>query len=319
MADKDLLTKNLPKKSKDLDTVLEQGLLPEEVQTAREIVDGFDGAALDKYNDGLIYRAYHAARTCRNPNPGVIAKMLGISRKLLEYYLEKYPKLGIAIQAGYMDSADTMKHELMDALYSVAMGYKYTDVTVHQEDVLDDFGEVIASKKNTTTAYKNVPPNVQAILELMRRLDPSWVPKVEVDVQQNINQTFHVAQDISVQVDYRKLSPEALRELLQANKDPNCTQNLNDTEDGQSVRVQNKTCLAERRQRRLDSGKKPVKAPKNTTRNKAETDKLLELKKSNMVKTRVTKTKSVANNTKKGEIVNEKRKRGRPKKIKDAE
>ena len=47
--------------------------------------------------------------------------------------------------------------------------------------------------------------------------------------------------------------------------------------------------------------------------------KLLELKKSNMVKTRVTKTKSVVNNTKKGEIVNEKRKRGRPKKIKDAE
>ena len=194
------------------------GALDYEVQTAREIVAGFDPAKLDEFNDGMIYRAYYAAKKCHTMTKGTISKCLRISQKLLEYYLKTYPKLGLAIQAGYMDAIDEMKESLVSKLYDSAMGQTVKNTTTTETYVRTDDGELIQTTQTVTTHENSIPPNVSAQLELLKRLDPAWVPKVQVDLNQEINYNFHVVEDVNVAVDYRKLSPQALQELLKSGK-----------------------------------------------------------------------------------------------------
>lgn len=292
----------------DVQYLIDSGILPQEIQNVREIVNDFDGSQLDEFNDGIIYRAYHAALHCRTQTLGTIAKALGISRKLLEYYLKQYPKLGLAIQVGYMDSIDYLKEDLVNALTQVALGTSVQEVSVTNKQVLNKFGEV-HDLTDTKTTTRQIAPDTTAILELMKRIDPAWVPKVAVDVQQNINHTFNVKEDINVAVDYRKLSPSALRELIDSAKDMGS--NVGDvlhTEDDGTTRKH--TNIIRDALKDPNHPKRPSRGGAHAKKLKEHTDSILKGKTTSKKSVKTDVNKGVKNN----EQQKETRKRGRPRK-----
>lgn len=313
--ERDLIQKK-PSKQTDVQTLIDKGVLPEEIQTVREIVNDFNGDELTEFNDGIIYRAYHAALRCRTQSLGIIAKKLGISRKVLEYYLKQYPKLGLAIQVGYMDAVDYLKEDLVSALTRVALGTTTTEITKYEKQYVNKYGDIIDTE-DTKTITKELAPDVTAIIELMKRLDPAWQPKVSVDIQQEVSHTFNVKEDINVAVDYRKLSPSALRELIQSSKSSPNSQPLQVDEEGKSVRLKAKPVQDARR---AISGDNKRKAPSPGARVTKNTIKLSQQAPEPVtVKTRKSnKVNKAVNTVIKGDKQNEQstkaRKRGRPRK-----
>lgn len=256
----------------DVDYLKRVGALDYDIQMAREIVTGFDPQKLDKYNDGLIYRAYYVARQCKTMAKGIIAKNLHISTKLLNYYLETYPKVGLALQAGYMDSLDTMKESLVSKLYDCALGGTVTNKTTSTNYVRNQDGELIPRSVNVTEHEVYMTPNVSAQLELLKRLDPAWVPKVQVDINQEMNYTFKVQEDMNVAVDYRKLSPSALQELLASGKADIRNDDLMEVEETQrSVTYVSE----EQNQQRLKEKRNEKKRLRGSTQNNSKYKRML--------------------------------------------
>jgi hypothetical protein len=52
----------------------------------------------------------------------------------------------------------------------------------------------------------------------MKRLDPAWVPQVDVNVSGQVEHNFTAVKDVNIAVDYKQLSPSALKELLNSQK-----------------------------------------------------------------------------------------------------
>ena len=193
--------------------------LPIDVLSVRDVVSDLDISKLDEYGDSLLYSAYYAAKKCKTISPSVIARNLKISKNLYEYYLDKYPKFKAVIELGFIDAKEEMKETIVSALYKAAQGYSITETGTVTQTEYDSEGVARGSIEKVTTVQKQVQPNVTAGIELMKRLDPSWVPQLNVDVSGNIDHLHLSAKDIDVAVDYRKLSPQALKELLSSHKD----------------------------------------------------------------------------------------------------
>ena len=214
----------------------EQGALDSDIQAAREISEGFDPNNVETFDDSLIYRAYYAAKKCKTASLRNLAHALGMSPQLLKFYCEQYPKLGLAIQAGYMDAVDMMKENLVSKLYEAAMGTTVSNSSTTTQYIVDDDGNKIPTNVTEVEHTSQVVPNVSAQLELLKRLDPAWIPKVGVDIRAEINENLHVVEDVNVQVDYKKLSVSALKELLRAGKTDEMHTGASVTESGEGRR-----------------------------------------------------------------------------------
>ena len=212
--DKDLLIPLSP----DAQAAVDAGIIPIEAFSVREIVSDIKPETLDKYGDSLLYQAYSVALRCNTSSRTVLAKNLGISTQLYDYYCEKYPKFKAVIKLGLLDAKEQMKETVVSSLYKAAQGYTAREVVTVVQHEYDEEGSIRGTVEKTSTAEKYIPANVNAALELMKRLDPSWVPQVKVDVSGNIDHIHASVEDISVAVDFRKLSPSAIRELLSANR-----------------------------------------------------------------------------------------------------
>ena len=215
--------------------MVDAGVIDADSLRIRDEVNSFDPKKLDKYCEPLLYRAYYVAKNCRACSYTQIAKGLGMSKKLFSYYMETYPKFATVVQIGINDCRENMKGGIIDALYSAALGQTVTETSKSEKKQFmgDDELPVLTITESSVT--KHVPPNVQAALELMKRLDPSWVPQVNVNVDGQVSQNIHVAQDINIAVDYDKLSPEALKELIESTSTQNDL-SKNKKEDGSAVR-----------------------------------------------------------------------------------
>ena len=224
--DKDLLVAEDATNEKDLlldmsdntEALVKNNIVDSQLLLLREEVNESDISKLDKYNDSLLYQAYYVAKKCKTASKRIIARQLGISLRLMNYYLETYPKLGLVIQMAVMDARDEMKETIVDALLSAAKGQEVTEQSTAVETVYDTEGAVLGSKEKITTVTKHIAPNVSAGLELMKRLDPAWVPQVNVDVSGQVDHNLNVVKDVNVAVDYKQLSPAALKELLNSQK-----------------------------------------------------------------------------------------------------
>lgn len=252
--------------------LLQEGLLTTDIIAIRDTVDNLDPNKLDEYSDTLLYRAYFVAKKMCTNSPSVIAKELKISVRLLKYYLEKYPKLATVIQMGLMDATENIKTTVVQSLYKSAMGQMVTEHAVVKETEYDDEGVPLGTKEKISEVNKYIPPNTQAALELLRKLDPSWNPKVDINVAEN--KTLHVIEDVNVAVDYRKLSAQSLRELIQAQKTTGADMTVNQLESGECVETLNtyvpqpKGELTEedkKRQKHLKSSNPPKKRIKKLT------------------------------------------------------
>ena len=208
----------LKEMSENTQHLLKEEIIDSQMLTIRENINEFDISKIDKYSDSLLYQTYYAVKKCKTASKRILAKNLGISLKLLNYYIETYPKLGLVIQMAIMDARDEMKETIVDALYTAAKGQQVSEETVAVETVRDAEGGVIGTKEKVTTVTKYVAPNISAGIELMKRLDPAWVPQVNVDVSGSVDHNLNVVQDVNVAVDYKQLSPTALKELLNSQK-----------------------------------------------------------------------------------------------------
>ena len=215
----------------DVNILIDKDVLPEEVQDLRLFMDNFNPETLDKMSDGIVAQGYASARKSKSFTLQSVAKNMGISYKLFQYYLDKYPKFAIAVRTGLIDSVTLMKEHLTTTLYEVATGITLADNSKTVKTVYNSEGEIIGTEITTKDNCRQLAPNVTATLELLRKLDPEWQPKVNVDVQLEINKNIKVAQDITVAPDLKKLSPSALKELLLSARDMTPDAKMDKTEN----------------------------------------------------------------------------------------
>lgn len=220
--------------SPNMEKLLEEGLVTTDIIALRDTVNDLNPNTLDKYSDSLLYRAYYAAKKRHTNSSNVLARELKISTKLFNYYIDTYPKFGLVIQMGLMDATEEMKNDIVDSLYKASKGQTVKEKAVITETEYDDEGVVLGSKQKISEAEKYIPPNTQAAIELLRKLDPSWNPKLDINVTEN--KLLHVVEDVNVAVDYRKLSTDALRELLQSQQSLGSTTDLRKLENGNPIR-----------------------------------------------------------------------------------
>lgn len=225
--------------------------IPQVITNIREKVLKHYVPEYDRYGDGFIAEAYFAAKNSLTGSSKSIMKALKLDPITFQYYWEKYPDFVSAIQIGRIDGKKDRIEAVESSILSRALGVEVEEERTEASGVIDEDGNFKPAYRKVIKTKKQIPPDTQAALEVLRRIDPQWNPKTTLDV--NINNTLNVVDDISINVDYRTLSPSALRELLNSEKQTTNMQ-INKTPDGESVRF-----LGERgeefRERRRERGK----------------------------------------------------------------
>lgn len=206
----------------------------------------------DRYGDGFVADAYFAAKTSPTGSYKSIAKMLKLDSLTFQYYMEKYPDFVLAVNLGRMDGKKDRIEAVENSILSRALGVEVEETRTEDSGIIDEDGNFKSTYRKVVKTKKQVPPDTQAALEVLRRIDPQWNPKSTLDI--NVNSTLNVTEDVSVNVDLRTLSPSALKEILLSNKQANNMQ-INKTPDGESVRF-----LGDRgeefREKRREKGRK---------------------------------------------------------------
>lgn len=212
---------------------------PVKIRDISSFVEDFNPAK-NKYKKSLIGQGYIAARMSKSGSLSVIAKKLGLPYPEFKHYMENYDEFAVAIRRGIIDGNEDIKTQMEETLINRAKGLSIEEKT--QEGVLNDEGEEIYVKVKKVT--KQLPPDTQAIMEILKHLDPTWNTKQQVDVNVNTNYNLNVTEDRNVNIDLRMLSPEALREIIDSNNEKLNPRNpkLNKREDDKSV-LQLKDCI----------------------------------------------------------------------------
>lgn len=225
--------------------------VPQVIADIREKVLKHYVPEYDRYGDGFIAEAYFAAKNSITGSTKSIMKALKLDSMTFQYYWEKYPDFVSAIQLGRIDGKKDRIEAVESSILSRALGVEVEEERTEESGVIDEDGNFKSAFRKVIKTKKQVPPDTQAALEVLRRIDPQWNPKTTLDV--NINNTLNVVDDISINVDYRTLSPSALKELLNSEKQTTNMQ-INKTPEGESVRF-----LGDRgeefRERRREKGK----------------------------------------------------------------
>lgn len=201
----------------DVEMLVEKKLLPYEVQEIRSVVQEFDPEKLDKYNDGLVYEAYYAALNSDGFNKNSLYKALHISKKLFDYYMKTYPKFNAAINIGLADKQETMKTSLIERLYKLSQGMVLENEEIVEEEAFNRDGVSMGTRRKTAKRRTQVAPDSKALITLLGKLDKSWNPTLNVDVSGEVT-NLDVTANVDIALDYNKLSPAALKEILRAQK-----------------------------------------------------------------------------------------------------
>ena len=202
----------------------------------RTFINSFDPKN-DRYKDSFEAQAYVAARYSKSQSLVTIARNMGMNYNEFDYYMNSRPEFAAAVRKGIMDGKEYMKESLVNAIYEAAVGKvsENTHRVVKIQDKVQRDGSIAPFTTDTTTTTTSItPPNPTAAIELLKRIDPTtWQEKATMDI--NVNGTvMNVTPNEIVNVDYRKLSPEALKELL------GCEKSVRDStilkrEDGTSI------------------------------------------------------------------------------------
>ena len=242
-----------PKQSEN-DVVNSQ--VSEKVRKIRETFLEHKKPQLDRFGDGFVAQA--SSQTGSNSS---IAKALGLDALTFQYYMEKYPDFVSAVQLGRLDGRKERLAELESSLMARALGVEIEETKTEESGPIDEDGNFRNSYKKVTTYTKQIPPDPQAALEILRRIDPNWNPKATIDV--NMNNTFAVTEDVNINVDLRTLSPETLREILNSNKKSKNWE-VSRTPDGESVRfLADKTNLQKKDKKKKKENPPAEEKPKD--------------------------------------------------------
>ena len=217
----------------ELDAI--NSILPSGLPEIRSAFLKHNVPTVDRYGEGFLAQAYFAARNSSTGKYSSIAKALGLDKLTFQYYMEKYPDFVLAINLGKADGMKERVENIESALLSRALGMELEEQIEEMAGEADEDGNIKKPYKKVRKVKKMVPPDTQAALALLQKLDPNWNPKQTIDV--NLNQSMNVTEDVSINVDYRSLSPDALRELL--NSVNTGTKNIiaTKTMDGKAVKT----------------------------------------------------------------------------------
>lgn len=246
--------------------------LPKNVEEFRKKLLNYEPPKVDRYGDGFLSQAYLAARYSETGSLASIRKELKLDSLTFQYYMDTNPDFVAAIKIGIYDSRKEKISELEGSLFSKAIGMEIEENRVEESGEVDEDGNTKVAYRKTTKTTKQIPPDTQAILTLLQKIDPSYNPKQVIDV--NFNKTLNVEEDININVDYRMLSTSAIRELLESNKQP-VNNEINKTPDGKSVRFlgeQGEKALQIRNEKRTEYDNRK-KAEKIEAKQRAEEEK----------------------------------------------
>lgn len=185
--------------------------------------------------DSLLAQIYTAARKCKVQNITNLALTLNWSNSKLQYYKETFPEVATIIQLGFVDGRADMEEKLTKTLYDSAVGnHIIVDEQVDEDEIIDfKTGIKTGTKRKIKTITKRLPPNPNAALELLKRINPADWNVISSVVNNNYNTVnFNAVDDINVKVDYRKLSPETIAEIIESEKGDGSNIEVNKTEDG---------------------------------------------------------------------------------------
>lgn len=251
-------------------------MCPENVQRIRDFVCVFDPNNIKTtYSDAMVAQAYIAARASKTGSLSMIAKNLGISYSEFSYYMDTYSEFAAAVRMGMLDGKEIAKERLTSVLYQRAVGMTVTE-TKH-EDSESESGTGIISTSKTTKTEKVLPPDINAALAILRKLDPSWSPAQKLEIKSDTTYTnYNVTADVSMDLDLKKLSPEALREILNtSNQQIPHEYTLNQNEEGvtaitKDIKPHTKHVMTDEeraeRSRKIKEGKKAAKERKEQAR-----------------------------------------------------
>lgn len=231
------------------------------IKRIRSFVTDFDPTK-DKYTDTLAAQAYVSARRCYSGALTVIARNMGLPYNEFMFYMKGQPEFAAAVRMGILDAKEDNAERLNGVLYQRAMGMTVTEIKTEEGD--SDKGYI---SKETTTV-KQLPPDVNAALAILQKIDPSWRqnkgPLIDAS-NTNYNLTLNVAPDRNIDIDYSALSPEALKEILNSDKIlPSKDNRLN--EDGEyipKIKTEDKP-----KQKRVWTEEQKKKAAETRARNK---------------------------------------------------
>lgn len=243
--------------------VIEESL-PENFRELRKKIFESKKPEVDQYGDGFLAQAYFAARNSITGSYASIMRALRLDSTAFNYYMETYPDFVAAVNMGRIDANKERVGNLQNALLARAFGMEIEEIKEEVSGNVDNNGNIVSPRKKMTSIKKQIPPDTTAILESLRRIDPSWNPKSTIDINTNLN--MDVTEDVNINVDLRELSPEALREILGSRK-PNANRLAFSTEDGVSVKNLNNPNY-EMKRRGGTKGKKLGPRNKPSTGNK---------------------------------------------------
>lgn len=229
-------------------------LLPENVREFREKLKNYNAPKLDMYGEGLAAQAYLEARSSPTGTYSSIRKALKLDKLTFQYYMNKYPDFVAAVKMGIIDGRQERLNDLEGTLLARALGVEIEEERVEESGAVDEDGNLKGMFRKVVRTKKQIPPDASAALEILRKIDPSWNPKSSIDV--NFVDRMNVTEDININVDLRTLSPAALREILESNKQPVNTE-INKTPGGESVRFLHETPekAAKRKEKRNEKAK----------------------------------------------------------------
>ena len=190
-------------------------IVSDPINAVREFLDGFNPQK-DNYNEfknSYLGQAYTAAKKARTNSRICIAQLMGMDYSQFQYYMKTYPEFAQAVQLGIIDGKDELKEMLVSSLYKKAVGTQVTEVKEEVVPATDDREEY----RKTTTTTKELPPDSQAILSILRQIDPSWNETKNINVDANPELEF-VTPDKTISVDLKTLPPNMLRQLLDSEK-----------------------------------------------------------------------------------------------------
>lgn len=182
----------------------------------------------NKFSKSKIAQIYYATMRSSAGSLTTVAKLLSISPDKLKKYMEANPEASFAYRAALIDKRAELEESLTNIL---------VDATVNGQVIREVKTEQVGFSIKTIKTKKQIPPNPQMALEILKRLNPeTWGDKIKVDgkVEAVVN-NYGLVGNVNIDVDYRKLSKETLRELINSQKETENNE-LRRREDGISVK-----------------------------------------------------------------------------------
>lgn len=207
-------------------------VLPDSIKNVRKAFLQHTVPKVDRYGDGFVAQAYFAAKNSQTGSYCSIASALGLDKLTFQYYMEKYPDFVLAVNMGRLDGKKDRIENIESSLLARALGVEVEESIVEEAGVVDEDGNIKDPYRKVRKVKKQIPPDTQAALEILRRIDPNWNPKQTVEL--NVNNNLNVQEDVNIDVDLRMLSPETLIEILNSNKREK-NMEINNTPEGNSV------------------------------------------------------------------------------------